>query len=113
MKKNKTYHSYKKVNQKSISSQIVDKYYMLIGPCPNPTMHHVHSKNALLHRLAYTSVNNQQNTPNSAYATLTFYRLAIDLIIYFKNTYSAFAISWTNIRWCFVIILSRHKKKRR
>ena len=61
MKTNKMYHSYKKLNQKSISSQIMDKYCMLIGPCPTPTMHHAHSKNALLHCLAYSSVNNQQN----------------------------------------------------
>ena len=39
----------------------MDKYCMLIGPCPTPAMHHAHSKDALLHCLAYTSVNNQQN----------------------------------------------------
>ena len=111
MKTNKMYHSYKKLNQKSISSQIIDKYCMPIGPCPTPTMHNAHNKNALLHCLANASVNNQQNTPNSEYATPTFYRLANDLIIYFKNTYSAFAISRTNIGWCYVIILSLHTKK--
>ena len=31
---------------------------MIIGPCPTPTMHHGYNKNALLHCLAYTSVNN-------------------------------------------------------
>ena len=55
------YHSYKNLNQKSISSQLMNKYCILTGPCPTPTMHHADRKNTLLHCLAYTSVNNQQN----------------------------------------------------
>ena len=61
MKTKKMYHSYKKINQKSISSEIMNKYSMLIGPGPTPTMHHAHSKHVLLHCLAYMSVNNQQD----------------------------------------------------
>ena len=39
----------------------MNKYCILTGPCPTPTMHHADRKNTLLHCLAYTSVNNEQN----------------------------------------------------